>query len=102
MKGAVSEFVSASAKVGASYSSVDYRSTGSTASPSSVVAGRDVEAVTGRDITIEGGQIYGARDVILDAGRDLTITSAQNSGSSTFSSESGGGGVGVKAEVGSG
>ena len=47
------------------------------------------------------GLFIGGRDVILDAGRDLNIIAAQNSGESSFSSESGGG-VGVKAVVGSG
>ncbi len=102
VKGATSSAVSASAKIGASFSNTEYSSSGSTARPSSVVAGRDVEATSGRDINIEGGYISGGRDVILDAGRDLNIYAAKDSGSSDSSSESGGAGVGVKAVAGSG
>ena len=48
-----------------------------------------------------GHILTGGRDVILDAGRDLNIVAAQNTGGSQSKSESGGGGVGVKAVAGS-
>ncbi len=100
VKGGLSELASGSATIGASFSRSDYRAESSTASPSSVTAGRDVAAGAGRDITIEGGRIYGQRDVILDAGRDVNIVAARDSGSTEFSSLSGGAGVGLKAGVG--
>ena len=102
VRSATSQPVSISGSAGVSYSRTDYSASSTTAVPSSVVAGRDVEAYAGRDITIEGGAVVGGRDVILDAGRDLNVIAAQNSGKSSFSSESGGGSVGVKAVVGSG
>ncbi|SHN69925.1 hemagglutinin repeat-containing protein [Desulfovibrio litoralis] len=102
VKGALSEYASASVTAGGSYSKTSYNAESSTARPSSITAGRDVVADVGRDITIEGGQIFGGRDVVLDAERDLLITSAKDSGSSNTKSESGGGGFGLKAGYGSG
>ena len=102
VKGTLSEAVSASASVGSSFSKTDYRATSSTANPSTVTAGRDVDALAERDITIEGGRIVANENIFLDAGRDLSIIAARHTGSSDWSSSSGGAGVGVKAGFGSG
>jgi filamentous hemagglutinin len=97
--GAVSRPVSASATIGASYTRNASTSSTSTARPSSVTAGRSVAATTGRDITIEGGTMAGKQDVLLNAGRDLNILTAKSDSSAHSSSESGGGGVGLKAVI---
>ena len=96
----LSELLSASASAGASSSRTDYRGATSTAQPSGVYAGRDVQAEAGRDIIIEGGRVVTERDVILDAGRDLTISAALNTGSSSTTSSSAGADVGLKGSIG--
>ena len=102
VKGALSELVSASATVGASFSKNEYTAYSSTANPSTVAAGRDVDVLVERDITIEGGRIVANENIFLDAGRDLSIIAARHTGDSQYSSSSGGAGVGVKAGFGSG
>ncbi len=92
----------ASATIGGSYSKTNYHAEGSTAISSSVSAGRNVNASAGRDVNIEGGRIGAANDVDLEAGRDINVFAARNTGDSKFSSESGGGGVGVEASIGAG
>ena len=96
----LSELLSASVSAGASSSRTDYRGATSTAQPSGVYAGRDVQAEAGRDIIIEGGRVVAERDVSLDAGRDLTISAALNTGSSSTTSSSVGADVGLKGSIG--
>ena len=96
----LSELLSASVSAGASSSRTDYRGATSTAQPSGVYAGRDVQAEAGRDIIIEGGRVVVERDVSLDAGRDLTISAALNTGSSSTTSSSAGADVGLKGSIG--
>ena len=96
----LSELLSASVSAGASSSRTDYRGATSTAQPSGVYAGRDVQAEAGRDIIIEGGRVVAERDVSLDAGRDLTISAALNTGSSSTTSSSAGADVGLKGSIG--
>ena len=96
----LSELLSASVSAGASSSRTDYRGATSTAQPSGVYAGRDVQAEAGRDIIIEGGRVVAERDVSLNAGRDLTISAALNTGSSSTTSSSAGADVGLKGSIG--
>ena len=82
--GAWSSAVSASVTSGISFSQSDYSASSSNANPSSLVAGRDIIGLAGRDITIEGGQVVARDSVILDAGQDVTIVAAQSSGDFDF------------------
>ena len=75
---AIMQVVSASVDIGFSQSQQKSSSEQYTASPSSIFAGRDIDAFAGRDIYIEGGRLVAMRDITLDAGRDLTITAARN------------------------
>ncbi|MDR2489626.1 MAG: hemagglutinin repeat-containing protein, partial [Desulfovibrio sp.] len=102
LKSAASQPISASVNVGASFSRSDYKASGSAARPSALIAGRDVEAAAGRDITINGGKVAAGENVILDAARDLTIVAAFNRDQTEMTSVSGGTAIGVKAVVGSG
>ena len=102
LRSAYSQPISASVNIGASFSRTDYKASSNTARPSAVLAGRDVEAATGRDIIIEGGKVAAGENVILDAGRDLNILAARNGEKADMASSSGGAAVGLKAVVGSG
>ena len=87
------QVVSASLSVGGSTSQQKSSSSSSTASPSTLLAGRDLEAVSGRDITIEGGRVQAGHDMALGAGRDLNIVAANNTYDSKQSASSASGGV---------
>ena len=93
--------VSASLSVGGSTSRQKSSSSSSTASPSTLLAGRDLEAVSGRDITIEGGRVQAGHDMALGAGRDLNIVAATNTYDSKQSASSASGGVNVSVGFGS-
>ena len=95
------QVVSASLSVGGSTSRQKSSSSSSTASPSTLLAGRDLEAVSGRDITIEGGRVQAGHDMALGAGRDLNIVAATNTYDSKQSASSASGGVNVSVGFGS-
>ena len=87
--------VSLSVDLGMSESSQknDFRST--TAAPSSATAGRDIYALTGNNINIEGGKLIAGRDAALTAANDVNIIAAQNTWDQKFSSSSSSGGIGA-------
>ena len=87
--------VSLSVDLGMSESSQknDFHST--TTAPSSATAGRDIYALTGNNINIEGGKLIAGRDAALTAANDVNIIAAQNTWDQKFSSSSSSGGIGA-------
>lgn len=65
-----------------------------------MLAGRDLEALSGRDISIEGGRVQVGHDLALGAGRDVNIVAAANTYGSQQSASSASGGVSVSVGFG--
>jgi filamentous hemagglutinin len=97
---AILQVVSASVEIGASQSRQKSSATASTAAPSSVSAGRNLDVFAGRNIFIEGGRLVAVGDMTLDAGRDLTITAAKNHWEQSSSSSNQSASVGVSVGFG--
>ena len=87
--------VSLSVDLGMSESSQKNSIRSTTAAPSSATAGRDIYALTGNNINIEGGKIIAGRDAALTAANDVNIIAAQNTWDQKFSSSSSSGGIGA-------
>ena len=87
--------VSLSVDLGMSESSQKNNFRSTTAAPSSATAGRDIYALTGNNINIEGGKLIAGRDAALTAANDVNIIAAQNTWDQKFSSSSSSGGIGA-------
>ncbi|MDY0207507.1 MAG: hemagglutinin repeat-containing protein [Pseudomonas sp.] len=86
---------SARVGLGGSYSNQTDKGHQSTALPSQLQAGRDVNVDAAQDLTLIGTQIHAERDLHLSAGQDLSIHAAQNAFSHDTHRNSGGGEAGL-------
>ncbi|MBL0318642.1 MAG: hemagglutinin repeat-containing protein [Alphaproteobacteria bacterium] len=84
--------------LGVSSSSSKFVADGTNYLNSDLIAGHDINTISGGDTTIKGGNIL-AQNISMDVGDDLNVESSQNVSHSSSSSTSGGASIGVNISV---
>ena len=90
---------SASLTLGVNASQSSSESHATTAVPTELAAGQDMNLTAGQDLTMQGTQAQAGKDMTLVAGRDLNIHAAVSTADSDSQNSSWGASVGLKATV---
>ena len=90
---------SASLTLGVNASQSSSESHATTAVPTELAAGQDMNLTAGQDLTMRGTQAQAGKDMTLVAGRDLNIHAAVSTADSDSQNSSWGASVGLKATV---
>ena len=94
-----SSSASASLTLGVNASQSSSESHATTAVPTELAAGQDMNLTAGQDLTMQGTQAQAGKDMTLVAGRDLNIHAAVSTADSDSQNSSWGASVGLKATV---